>query len=162
MHHPLQSVNQSCACGCGKSTLNIHGSPISRFFCHCQICQSLYKKAFADVTVFWAGSISLPENHAIEFNRYRLPPALRRGTCPSCKAPVVGFLRLAPFVQLVFVPSQNFAMPSKLPAPQTHIFYHRRVAEVNDGLPKISGYWPSELAVTKMVMGNLLGGGHGK
>jgi len=74
---------------------------------------------------------------------------------------VIGFLRLAPFLQLAFVPSRNFADPSALPPAGAHIFYHRRVDDVNDSLPKISGYWPSELAVTRAVMGSMLHGAGG-
>jgi hypothetical protein len=55
-------------------------------------------------------------------------------------------------VQLAFVPSRNFSKPSALPTPSAHIFYHRRVADAVDDLPKISGYWRSEMAVTKLVM----------
>ena len=152
------SLNQSCACPCGQSTFKVKGTPALRFFCHCQICQSLYKQPHADVTAFWAGAISLPEDHSIQFRRYRPPPALRRGTCPSCSAPVVGFLRLAPFVQLAFVPSRNFSASSALPSPSAHVFYHRRVGNAQDSLPKISGYWPSELAVTKMILTNTFRG----
>lgn len=152
------SVDQSCACRCGQSTLRAHGAPALRFFCHCQICQSVYKQPYADVTALWAGAISLPDDHSIQFKRYRRPPALRRGTCPSCSAPVVGFLRLAPFVQLAFVPSGNFSVPAALPLPSVHVFYHRRVADVHDSLPKVSGYWPSEFAVTRMVIVSALRG----
>jgi len=38
--------------------------------------------------------------------------------------------------------------------PGAHIFYHRRIADEHDSLPKISGYWRSELAVTKMMLAN--------
>jgi hypothetical protein len=74
---------------------------------------------------------------------------------------VIGFLRLAPFLQLAFVPTTNFADPAALPPPGAHIFYHRRVDDVNDSLPKISGYWPSELAVTRAVMGSVFHGAGG-
>lgn len=40
-----------------------------------------------------------------------------------------------------------------------HIFYHRRVADAADALPKISGYWASELAVTKAIFRSLSRGG---
>ena len=143
----------------GELSTQVNGTPALRLFCHCQICQAIYKQPYADVTAFWAGAISLPEDHSIQFRRYRPPPALRRGTCPSCGAPVVGFLRLAPFLQLAFVPSRNFSTPAALPTPGAHIFYHRRIADVHDPLPKVSGYWRSELAVTKMVLANAFRGG---
>jgi len=153
-----QSPRQSCACPCGESRFTVDGAPILRVLCHCRICQSVYEQPFADVTAYLAGAISLPENNLVQFKRYRPPPALRRGTCPSCSAPVVGFLRLAPFVQLAFVPSKNFPGAAALPLPSAHIFYHRRVNDAHDSLPKISGYWASEFAVTQMVLRSMFHG----
>ena len=150
------SVNQSCACPCGQSTFAVNGTATLRLLCHCQICQAIYEQPYADVTVFWAGAISLPGHHSIQFRRYRPVPALRRGACRTCGAPVVGFLQLAPFVQFAFVPSRNFPVLADLPMPSAHIFYHRRTADEHDSLPKISGYWRSELAVTKMVLANAI------
>jgi hypothetical protein len=150
-----QPVSEVCACPCGASRFTVVGYPIARLLCHCTICQSLYRQTHADVTVFWAGAVTLQADHRISFKRYRLPPALRRGTCPTCGAPVFGYLRLAPFVQLAFVPSRNFSRPSVLPAASAHIFYHRRVEDVVDGLPKVSGYWRSEWAVAKLVVKGL-------
>ena len=101
--------------------------------------------------------MELPEKQHIQFKHYRLPPAINRGTCPSCGLPVVGFLRLAPFVRLAFIPATNFPPRADLPRPSAHIFYHRRVKDVRDRLPKISGYWPSELYATKLVVAGMLG-----
>ena len=147
-----QPLSQVCACPCGASRFAVAGHAVTRLLCHCIICQSVYRQPHADVTAFWAGAVTLPANHKIQFKKYRSPPALRRGTCRACGAPVISYLRLAPFVQLAFVPSRNFSKPSALPAPSAHIFYHRRVADAVDDLPKISGYWRSEMAVTKLVM----------
>lgn len=154
---PRPPWNQPCACGCGESRFALNGPPISRFLCHCTICQSLYREPFADVTAFRARDLALPPDHKIQFKRYRSPPALKRGTCPSCGAPVAGFLRLAPFVAIAFVPSRNIRDQASLPKPRTHIFYHRRHADAADDLPKVSGYWPSEVAVTKLILAGLLG-----
>jgi hypothetical protein len=58
---------------------------------------------------------------------------------------------------LAFVPSQNFSRAAELPAASGHIFYDRRVADIEDGLPKVSGYWPSEVYVTRLLLGGLVG-----
>jgi hypothetical protein len=144
-------IEQPCACACGASRLDVSGRPLVRLLCHCTICKSFNRQPYADVTAFWAGSITLRDGHQIEFKRYRLPPAARRGRCRSCSAPVVEFLRLAPFLQLAFVPSKLFPNQSALPPPALHIFYHRRLADAADDLPKISGYWASELAAMKRI-----------
>ena len=70
---------------------------------------------------------------------------------------VVGFLRIAPFVQLAFIPAMNFPRRAALPRPRAHIFYHRRVKDARDRLPKISGYWPSELYASRLVLAGMVG-----
>ena len=62
---------------------------------------------------------------------------MRRGICATCRNPVVGFLTLVPGVRLAFVPSQNSPEPAALPAPDRHIFHHRRVAEISYSVPKL-------------------------
>ncbi|GLS18021.1 hypothetical protein GCM10007874_10370 [Labrys miyagiensis] len=56
---------------------------------------------------------------------------------------------------LAFVASRSFEKPYLLPPLQLRIFYHRRVAEVDDALPKISGYWRSEYAVGRLMIRGL-------
>ena len=91
-------------------------------------------------TVFWAGSERLRSEGEVSFRRYRLPPALQRATCNACGAPLLGHLRLAPFARLLFVPTRNIPPGADLRDPTAHILYHRRVQEVTDDLPKVSGY----------------------
>jgi len=147
-------IKQDCACLCGASRFTVAGNPIGRFFCHCTICQKAYAKPFADVTYFWAESVALPANQPVEFRRYRPPPAMRRGRCAQCGNPVLNLLGMAPLA-LAFVPSQNFPRPAELPAPDRHIFYDRRVADIADSVPKLSGYWASEAYVTRSVLAGL-------
>ena len=144
-------LTQTASCQCGQSIFKVDGTPIGRFKCHCTICQTLYKKPYADVVMMWGGAITLPDVQPFTFRKYRPPPALRRSTCDMRGAPVVGFLRLAPFVRLAFVQSANFPDQSVLPPTSVHIFYHSRVKDFEDDLPKVSGYWASELAVTKLL-----------
>jgi hypothetical protein len=61
----------------------------------------------------------------------------------KCGGPVASFLGHA-HVALAFVPLQNCPRPAELPAPDSHIFYDRRVADIPDSIPKVSGYWASE------------------
>jgi hypothetical protein len=150
------SRTYQCACQCGRSRFTVSGRPLARLYCHCRICQELYRQPRADVTVWWGQDVVLAGNQRVEFKRYRLPPAINRGTCPSCGMPVVGFLRLAPFVQLAFVPAMNFPRRAGLPRPSAHIFYHRRVKDERDRLPKVSGYWPSELHATALIVAAML------
>jgi len=150
-------VRQNCSCQCGASRFTVSGEPIGRFFCHCTICQTFNGGPDADVTAFAARAIALPENSAVTFRRYRPPPALDRGSCPACGGPVVEFMALGPLKMFAFAPSQNFERPSELPEPSLHIFYHRRVADATDSLPKVSGYWASEMAVSRLIFGGMFG-----
>jgi hypothetical protein len=144
-------LKQDCSCPCGATRFAVKGEPIGRFFCHCTICQAVYRKPFADATIFWGGSIALPDAHAVEFRRYRPPPSLNRGVCPHCRNPVVAFMAYSP-LSVGFVPARNFENPADLPEPDCHIFYERRVADVDDPVPKISGYWSSEAYVTRKIL----------
>ena len=149
------SPTYQCACRCGQSEFVVTGRPAARLYCHCEICQALYRQPRADVTVWWGQSVVLAERQRVRFKHYRLPPAINRGTCSSCGLPVAGFLRLAPFVQLAFVPAMNFPRRAGLPRPSAHIFYHRRVKEERDRLPKVGGYWPSELCATGLIVAGM-------
>jgi hypothetical protein len=151
----MNQVNQDCACLCGASRFTVAGNPIGRFFCHCMICRKAYGKPFADVTFFWAKSVTLPDDQHIQFRRHRPPPAMRRGTCAKCGNPVVNLLGFPQSLALAFVPSQNFPEAAELPAPDAHIFYDRRVADITDNVPKLSGYWSSEAHVTRTVFRGL-------
>ena len=150
-------MKQDCSCPCGASRFAVDGNPIGRFFCHCTICQKIYGKPFADVTYFRADAVALSANQPVEFRRYRSPPALRRGRYAKCGNPVVGFLTIVPGLTVAFAPSQNFQRPAELPAPDRHIFYHRRVADIPDEVPKLSGYWPSQAHVTRTILADLFG-----
>jgi hypothetical protein len=149
---------QTCQCPCGASRLNIAATPLARFICHCTICQTLYQGPYADVNVFFPKDIAIEEDNKLQFKKYRLPPAVKRGHCTSCNTPVVGFLRLAPFVRIGFVASKTFPDQALLPKPAMHIFYHSRVADVNDGLPRYSGYWRSELALMSHLFSAIVHG----
>jgi hypothetical protein len=151
-------VNQDCACRCAASRFTVHGNPIGRFFCHCTTCQKAYGKPFADVTYFRAVSVTLPDSQPIAFRRHRPPPAMRRGNCAKCRNPVVSLLGFPRAMAFAFVPSQNFPRAAELPAASGHIFYDRRVADVEDDLPKVSGYWASEGCVTRSLFRGLFGG----
>jgi hypothetical protein len=61
---------------------------------------------------------------------------------------------------LAFVPAQNFPRAAELPAAGAHIFYDRRVADIEDNLPKFSGYWASEIHVTRSILAGLFGRKH--
>ncbi len=146
---------KTARCACSESKLTVLSKPLARFKCHCTVCQKLYNKAYAEFIVIHAKHLQLDKSEHITFGKYRRPPALKRGICTQCHTPIVAFLRLAPFLKLAFIPTERFSDLSKLPEAQAHIFYHRRSSDIDDELPKISGYWKSEFVVSQSVIKGL-------
>lgn len=140
------------ACHCGQSSFSTEASPLLRFVCHCNICQAVYGKPFADIVAFKLGDVAASTDVSIEFKRYRSPPAVNRGVCPACRAPVFGHLTLFPAYGFTFVPTVNLPREMRVPAPSLHSFYDRRQADVLDDLPKHSGYWASQWAVARRLV----------
>jgi hypothetical protein len=101
--------------------------------------------------MIWAKHVKLDKTHNINFKTYFKPPVLTRGTCASCGMPVVGFMYIAPFAKIAFIPNQNFPESYPLSDPDLHIFYDFRTADVNDSLPKYNGYWRSEFEMLKLI-----------
>lgn len=141
---------QTCSCPCGHSTFEVSAAPTVRFFCHCTICQKLYKRAFADVTLLQWEHITLADENAIGFNKYRSFPAINRGNCKECEAPVMAYAGSGD-KRLAFIAAQNYTQEDFLPEPKLHIFYDTCAKPVDDELPKYKGYIRSQLAVMRLM-----------
>jgi len=148
-------MSHQCSCPCGETRFTVESTPFARFYCHCEICQKLYGKAYSDVTVVRTKHVHL-DHDLVEYNNYRLPPALSRGTCKSCNKPVAGFLKGIPGLALAFITADNYDVPDDLPKPLGHIFCHRQQEKIEDNLPQLHGYWPSQMAISKWVIPRLL------
>ncbi|MEH6346129.1 MAG: GFA family protein [Bermanella sp.] len=146
----------NCQCECGETRFNVTGKPLLRAYCHCTICQAYNQAPFADITLFHEKDVLKPEAKSVEFKSHKFPPLLQRGNCVSCGKPALEYLNIPAMPQVVIIPSRNIADTSLTPEPMTHIFYDQRVADVDDGLPKHSGYLKSELALGHKVMLALL------
>ena len=143
----------TCSCPCGETRFELSGAPLLRFLCHCRVCQEVYRKPFADVVVVRDRQLLKPLDASLEFRRYRPPPSVLRSVCAACRNPVVA---RAPMMGLAFMPTRNLPAEVPAPAPALHVFYHRRAADVEDELPKVSGYWASEWAVVRALFPALL------
>lgn len=139
------------SCACGHCAFEVTSRPKARFVCHCTICQDFTGKSFSDVTVLPGSAVKLANADQISFNKHRPPPNINRGVCQRCAKPVVEFAGFGPF-KIFFIPSSNFLNQDLLPPAQMHVFYNRRVKDIADALPKHSGYFPSELAIGRMLM----------
>lgn len=150
-----QFFGGACQCLCGHVKLYVQKPFMTRFFCHCTICQSVYQKPFADITVLLAKNVEIHDPNAILFSRHRLPPNVNRGICSSCKTPAIGFMRLVPGLKLAFLPTHMLLDQSCTPEAAEHLFYDSRIGDIDDALPKHSGYWSSELAAMRLIIPKL-------
>ena len=140
---------QRATCGCGSVAVDISAPPLFRVVCHCSICRAFNEAAFADMLVYRLGDVSEPAPGLIEFKTWRPPPNVQRGTCAKCGKPALERFRSPLFPNLAMLPSVN--LDGEPPPVAAHIFYDKRVADVDDGVPKHSGYWPSQWAFGKLV-----------
>ncbi|QBR02122.1 GFA family protein [Paraburkholderia pallida] len=145
------SSPQHAACECGACRFEVGAAPAARFICHCKICQVFTGRPFSDVTIVRAKSVSTKSDENIAFKKYRLPPNIRRGLCKRCGKPAIELGGFGP-LRIAFIPTPNFAQTELLPSVALHMFYDRRCADATDTLPKYSGYLPSQLAFSRLLM----------
>ncbi len=107
-------------------------------------------------SVSFAKDVTLPEEASVDYQKYRPPPAVQRGKCSACSGPAIELLQLPLMPALTIVPSVIVGDQTILPKPSLHIFYHRRVADVDDGIVKYSGYWRSQMAFGKHFISSLI------
>lgn len=148
------SSQQQCQCGNTKFTLK--AEPLARILCHCTICQEFNNAAYGDVTIFLSKDVELHDRSSIEFKTYKAPPAVQRGKCKSCHLPTVELFSMLLMPSLTLIPSQQITDSDYLPEPISHIFYHSRLADMDDTLPKYNRYIPSQLALGKVLLPKLL------
>lgn len=149
--------SDNCSCACERQHFKLNVNPTLRFRCHCSICQEVYKAPYADFVVVPAAAVESPKGD-VRYQKMRRPPNLQRGTCPSCERPVIASMTLVPGLSFMFIPVANLNDNFNLPEPKADIFYHRRQSDLDDAIPKYQGYWPSEWAVSKAILGNMLKG----
>lgn len=128
-------------CQCKSNHVLLVNQPIIRFICHCLVCQKYTNKAYSDVSIFLHKDVKHRQIKATSFKRYKLPPNIRRGLCQKCQQPSI---ELGILGQLVLLPTMNILDQKFLPPPSMHLFYHRRVVDVEDDLPKYDGLMSSQ------------------
>ncbi|MEO0616090.1 MAG: hypothetical protein AAFY69_08130 [Pseudomonadota bacterium] len=143
-------VQAKAQCTCGAVSIAISAAPRFRVLCHCSICRAFNNDTHADILVYSAPNVEPHEPGTIAFKRWRPPPNVRRGVCVSCGQPALERFKAPPFMNLTMIPTPMVAAP--VPEPAAHIFYDKRVADVDDALPKHEGYWASQWAFMKLVM----------
>ena len=143
---------QDGQCQCGDTRFSIKDKPIIRLFCHCKICQEFNSAPYGDVAIFLSKDVVLQENSKVDYKKYKMPPAVQRGKCSSCHKPAIEYLKLPLMPELTIIPSANIPTGDFLPDPSMHIFYHRRINDMNDELPKISGFIKSQVKLAGKIL----------
>ena len=144
---------QEGSCSCQTNTFTIHNKPVARFICHCNICQEFTGQAFNDVTVLLKSDVSDLNLIRTKFRRWKLPPNISRGLCTRCNKPSI---EKALGGNLILVPTMNYPDVAALPKPSMHLFYHRRVEDIDDDLPKYTGLVQSQAMIVKALAQGLL------
>lgn len=135
---------QSAQCACGKNQFTLFNNALLRVICHCEICQQFNEAPYADILIFNAKDVELPENHSVEFKAYTNPPMVQRGKCKDCHKPAIELLDMPMAPALRIIPVGNLVDKQSLPKVDMHSFYHRRIVDVDDGAPKYSGFIKSQ------------------
>ncbi len=142
-------------CSCGKVRYTITGVPLFRAYCHCKTCQSYNEADNADIILLRSGDVMPMGEHHIDFRFHQMPPVLNRGICAACGGVAIERIHRPLIPKLTIIPVQTLDTPETAPSPALHIFYHRRVKDVEDALPKHSGYLKSQWAFTAALLKGL-------
>lgn len=151
------SDNQThaCSCPCGETQMTLEGEPLMRIICHCTICQEFNDAPYADICMASANKVQLANPQNVSYKAYAKPEIVQRGKCKNCGKPAIEYIEMPTGKLMAIIPCNNFKEQSVLPKPQMHGFYHSRQQDVNDGVPKHSGYIRSQAAfaahVTKAI-----------
>ena len=149
-------MKQVCSCSCGKSSVIVCAIPVSRFSCHCLNCQSYTGLPVSDDCAFLSRSVIFPEVNSIEYSQYNSLVSFQRGKCSFCGSPVVSVFSIFNILKFVFIPSKNIPAALSLPKTEAHTFFHRRVSEIYDTVPKYYGYWSSQYNTARILLVALL------
>lgn len=139
---------QEGSCSCYSNTFSINNKPIARFICHCTICQEFTGQAYNDVTILLKSDVSELKLTNTKFRRWKLPPNIKRGLCTRCNKPS---LEMGLGDKLILVPTTNYPDIVALPDPSMHLFYNRRVKNIDDDLPKCNGFVQSQAMMLKAL-----------
>jgi len=102
--------------------------------------------------------VQLPEDHSVAFKTYTTPPMVQRGKCTTCQKPAIELLEMPMAPALTIIPVSNILNKDFIPTVSFHSFYHRRINDVDDAIPKYSGYLKSQtMFMLKLIKAKLQG-----
>ncbi|MCV6596768.1 MAG: GFA family protein [Mangrovicoccus sp.] len=147
-------MTQACvtgSCECGKTHFEIEGEPLFRAHCHCSICQEYHQADYADFMAFRRRKVHWDAKVPQSLKAYKQPPFLRRGHCTECGSTSLETLTLPPFPRLILIPTKRLPKSLPRPTPSLHMFYDCRHADIEDNIPKFSGYLSSQIGFARVL-----------
>lgn len=132
------------SCHCGKVTFKLsREKPLDAKYCHCRTCQKLHAAPFQWCAVFHKDDINFTNGvHDLGWYEsgektcvHKLPCKV---SCAYCRTPIMdeGRNMILLFPELIDWEDEKDKENFKATC---HMFYPRRVLDINDGLPKWSG-----------------------
>lgn len=141
---PNFHARYEASCHCGKVQYQLsREKPLDSKYCHCTTCQKLHGAPFQWAAIFHKEDINFTQGHhdlgwyesSEKTTVHKLPCKV---SCAYCRTPIMDEGRN---MILLFPTLINFKSPEdrKNFDPSCHMFYTRRVLDINDGKPKWSG-----------------------
>lgn len=138
-------VRYTATCHCGAVRYETCDDPLDSKICHCRVCQKLHGAPMQWAAIFHKHDVRFTAglNHLHFFNselntHERILPC--KVSCGLCHTLVADEGR---HMWLAFPSLFEFGCATKLPEtfkPTCHIFYAKRLIDMNDDLPKWSGH----------------------
>ncbi|GLQ98810.1 hypothetical protein GCM10007863_32300 [Dyella mobilis] len=127
-------------CLCGKTSLDLHGSPVARANCHCSSCRSFYGTHIFSATAWESDAVRISDGLGQTFKHPE--KQLTKTFCDVCGEVVFGTNRLGMRVvpNVLLARATDGALEPSL-SPTMHLFYRQRVVDVLDDLPKYLDGW---------------------
>ncbi|MFT5610888.1 MAG: hypothetical protein ACI9LU_001386 [Polaribacter sp.] len=140
---------RKCRCECGSVSYAVPDKALLRMFCHCTICQEFNDAVYADIFVYRASDIERPEEGLVNFDTYRPRRMFSAQSALCAQSQLFEVLDTPLLPSLMLVPGNMQQGLDWLPAAKGHVFYQSRMADMDDGLAKHSGYLKSQLVFAK-------------
>lgn len=120
----------SLACRCGAVGLEVTGSPIAQFFCHCDDCQAVHGGAYVPESVYRAEQVEVVRGEPSAWKLKRNP----RMTCGHC-----GTRLFIDVIAFGLRGVNGYLLPAEAFKPQFHVHCRFAVRPILDDLPHFKG-----------------------
>lgn len=147
----MKMGQQNARCECGQVDYGVQAQPLIRAICHCTICQAFNQAPYADICIYKARDVEMPDESLVRYKSWQSPKVVHRGVCVACEKPIVEKLTMPLLPNYVMVPTRTLQNSSLVPDAEMHVFYHSRLADIDDELPKYNGYLRSQTAFLRKL-----------